>query len=701
MTYPAFYNCLQLLIEEIQSILSMAHRVDEFCASEGIFGQGSSSDNDNPRQQRWTKEAVAQGADLATKSIAELLRLRKEAHSLISLTEMKQLWDTCIDFTTRMEGYGEQTRAVSLRSTLVGQAKAFLDRTHESNMSALVAALDSERWSQCEVSYERQAALTRLCTGLASVSTPLRNFQQNGDADQKGKEKRPIAVVEGVNYKVVWSCLLLVEMIMTNLSAAAYFQQSLATNAVAKVVEAMRLFNARATNLVLGAGAIHSAARLKSINAKHLSYVTQCLGMTIALLPHIRAALMAQLPPKQHALLADLDSIKNEYKDHSEKVLNKFVSIIGGIVEHGLAPRILGTNFDERAQNQTAMDDSGRVECFVCLDGISSSTRKLHSVLNQLLPPDHLQDVFSRIFAHLDQKIPALFVAAASTGTFLFPFTDAGKHRLVLEVAQTTEALNGLAGVLPWDFTAINVLERKLDYRLPDPPTQSTETTTEEQAALVTNENEETGEAAVEDTEEEPVVETEVSTEAADCKNDDKDTEEKPVSEQEVSTGATKRENGDEDTEEKPVSEQEVSTGATKRENGDEDTEEKPVSEQEVSTGATKRENGDEDTEEKPVSEQEASIETADRENGDAAVDTEGETKAIARVEEQDPPTKAESIEKSAVERNGESPTSNGSENSESAASDSKTIEVGNGESLPSPESGTETNKNIVNQVEE
>lgn len=161
MTYPAFYNCLQLLIEEIQSILSMAHRVDEFCASEGIFGEGSSSsnshDNDNdanPRQkQRWTKEAVAQGADLATKSIAELLRLRKEAHSLISLTEMKQLWDTCIDFTTRMEGYGDQTRAVSLRSTLVGQAKAFLDRTHESNMSALVAALDSERWSQCEVSY--------------------------------------------------------------------------------------------------------------------------------------------------------------------------------------------------------------------------------------------------------------------------------------------------------------------------------------------------------------------------------------------------------------------------------------------------------------------------------------------------------------------------------------------------------------------
>ena len=145
MTYPAFYNCLQLLIEEIQNILMTAHKVDEFCESENIFG-------DDGQEQRWTKQAVVQGSELATRSIAELLRLRREAHSVISLTEMKQLWDTCISFTTKMEGYSNDIRAVSLRSTLVGQAKAFLDRAHESNMSALVAALDSERWSQCEAS---------------------------------------------------------------------------------------------------------------------------------------------------------------------------------------------------------------------------------------------------------------------------------------------------------------------------------------------------------------------------------------------------------------------------------------------------------------------------------------------------------------------------------------------------------------------
>lgn len=289
--------------------------------------------------------------------------------------------------------------------------------------------------------------------------------------------KMPDAEVEGIRYKVVWSCLLLVEMIMTNIEAAAHFQ-NLASNVVGKVAELLRLFNSRSTQLVLGAGAIHSAARLKSINAKHLSLVTQCLGMIIAILPHVRAALMAQLPAKQHTLLNDLDKIKKEFADHNEKVLNKFVSIIGGIVEHGLAKHIGSIDFDERAKTFSA--ESG-ITCCVFLEGVLTNTRKMHQVLSSLLPPEHLQDVFSRIFAFIDQKIPALFVAAADVGSlagskppaqltagFSFPVTDAGKKRLLNEVEAVTMSLNALEGVFPWDFSAVSVLSKKLEFDIPD-----------------------------------------------------------------------------------------------------------------------------------------------------------------------------------------------------------------------------------------
>jgi vacuolar protein sorting-associated protein 54 len=180
-------------------------------------------------------------------------------------------------------------------------------------------------------------------------------------------------------------------------------------------------------------------------------------------------------------LLNDLDKIKKEFADHNEKVLNKFVTIIGGIVEHGLAKHIGGIDFDERAKD--GVTENG-VACCVFLEGVLTNTRKMHQVLSALLPPEHLQDVFSRIFAFLDQKTPALFIAAAENDSgpggkkFSFPTTDAGKKRLLDEVDSVTRSLNALEGVFPWDFSTVTVLAKKLEVEIPDRPSlQQPETT--------------------------------------------------------------------------------------------------------------------------------------------------------------------------------------------------------------------------------
>ena len=494
MSLDRFLDCLDMLFEQLLSMLTSAKGVDGFCVEERFhFRDGEDGENQVPanaeEESRVTNgpmaSVVASAAELSSKSISELLRLRKEAHSLVSLEEMKRIWDKCMSFTTQIEEMSGH-RATALRSTLLAQAKAFVERKHESNMSALVAALDSERWTQCEVSAERQSALSRLCSGrtLAGPPTP-----KNSDSASSGV-KKPEAEVEGKSYKVVWSCLLLIEMLISNLSAATYFP-GLTSSIVSKEAELLRLFNSRTTQLVLGAGAIHSTARLKSINAKHLSLVTQCLGIVSAILPHVRAGLMTQMPAKQHTLLSILDQIKKEFADHNEKVLNKFVTIIGSIVEHGLAPKIRGTNFDERSKIPPSAD--GKVACCIFLEGVSTNTRKMHQVLSSLLPPDHLQNVFSRIFAYVDQKVPALFIAAskeasagpasankvqspartptannkaASLPPFVFPKTEDGKRRMLLEVELMTQNLNGLDGVHPWDFTVTSVLGKEMEYQL-------------------------------------------------------------------------------------------------------------------------------------------------------------------------------------------------------------------------------------------
>ena len=343
--------------------------------------------------------------------------------------------------------------------------------------------------------------------------------------------------MEGNRYKVVWSCLLLLEMIMDDVACAAHFQ-TLATNVVAKVSELLRLFNTRATHLVLGAGAIHSAARLRSINAKHLAIVTQCIALILEVLPHVRAALMAQLPAKQHALLHDLDKIKADYKQHSEKILSKLVSIIGGVVEHSLAPRIANTDFDARAKTASSNNSSSPndattnvVECCQFLDNVITNTRKMHQVLVVMLPKELLRDVFSRIFAYLDRKVPSLFEAAAAKTTstvgggtvkpstseqkakFCMPTTNDGKLQMIKEVEYMATMLNSLRGVQPWTFTSMKVLEQELDITREPAATEEIEASTpkddesESEKKLETSKDAESAASTKEDSTNEPETE--------------------------------------------------------------------------------------------------------------------------------------------------------------------------------------------------
>ena len=331
-----------------------------------------------------------------------------------------------------------------------------------------VATLDSEKWSQATVTPSRQSSVDNLCSGKAVLSKPSTTQRApksaageplaNGSSDANSAPVNEVDV-EGVKFKVVWSCLLLVEMLMANLAAAAHFQ-SLATDVVGKVCELLRLFNSRTTQLVLGAGAIHSAAKLKSINAKHLALVSQCLGLVSGLLPHIRAALMAQLPRKQHGLLGDLDKIKQDVNEHAEKILAKFLNIVATIVETSLAPTIMSFNFDKQVGEK----------CSPFLDGVSKNVAKLHNVLVSLLPVEQLQDVFGRVFNYLDTKIPELYNVAHDWSVeqkqgsskksktqqlpalFFFPTTAEGKQKMideVKEVEKTLEGLDAIQGTFP------------------------------------------------------------------------------------------------------------------------------------------------------------------------------------------------------------------------------------------------------------
>jgi vacuolar protein sorting-associated protein 54 len=159
MSFDQFMECLDMIYENILSLLKSAASVNKFCLEEGIsFKDDGATDERNNGDISTGRNstsshpsALSSGADISHRSISELLRLRKDSHSLISFEEMRRLWDSCLAFTLQVEQLSGQ-KAYVLRSTLLSQAKAFIERKHEANMSSLVATLDAERWVQCDVS---------------------------------------------------------------------------------------------------------------------------------------------------------------------------------------------------------------------------------------------------------------------------------------------------------------------------------------------------------------------------------------------------------------------------------------------------------------------------------------------------------------------------------------------------------------------
>lgn len=448
----------------------------------------------------FSKSILQAASDIVQKSIVQIINFRRDINAKFDPHRMKFLWEISLTFVLCLEHSSTSTAAI-LRSCLHIQSKGFLDYLHESYKNRLVSTLDNERWVQCDVTPDRQREIDRVSSGKAflvaaggngngssgsahsgglngqststSDTSALQAGNGTGQIKKKDKEVRA-ALVDQVEYKVVWSVLLLTEIVLSYLDLAFHFAP-ITGDVITKIVEQIRLFNQRTKQLVLGAQAIQSAARLKSISAKHLAITGRSLGLFIALLPHIRAALVAQIPPKHEVLLTEMDRVSQELFEHHTAIVAKFVSIIGDTVEasaaklrqvdwdRSLVPAtsVGSDNGNNNSSGSTSINSSSHNHSapatgttseaapttssstmMTCeyFEEMSRNITTLHKVLVAILPPEQMTDVFFRIFGLLNRRIPVHFEE-------IDPTTVIGRQRILDEVTHLVSTLSRLKHV--------------------------------------------------------------------------------------------------------------------------------------------------------------------------------------------------------------------------------------------------------------
>lgn len=116
--------------------------------------------------------------------------------------------------------------------------------------------------------------------------------------------------------------------------------------------------------------------------------------------------------------------------DHHECILTKFVDIVGEIIA-SLAKTVNDVDWDSPASSSTGT---------TFITEAIKNTSTMHKVLSAQLPPEQVQEIFSRIFELLNRQVPEYFANVK-------PTTPAGEQRVLDDVMFLSESLERLRGV--------------------------------------------------------------------------------------------------------------------------------------------------------------------------------------------------------------------------------------------------------------
>lgn len=180
-------------------------------------------------------EVIRKTCEFSQRSVSNLFAVRKEVQAVYTMPQLRTLYDTTMSFVVSIEKLTGKTD-YTLRGALFSQLKLFLEKYHQAQVAKLVSTLDHELWKNTEVALTRHSALEDLSSGRGVPLT------LSSDREIAGETAAPFKAVSicGKSFRVVWSVLLMLEIVMNYMSCAANFPV-LATDVLQRSIEIFRV----------------------------------------------------------------------------------------------------------------------------------------------------------------------------------------------------------------------------------------------------------------------------------------------------------------------------------------------------------------------------------------------------------------------------------------------------------------------------
>ena len=370
---------------------------------------------------------LGQAVDIAHSQIIKVLKVRSDQSTHLPLSHFLRYFTINRLFADECEAVSGRT-GIDLKTVVNGHIKEFVARFGDIERQRLVQAMDSDRWDASDFTEVDSARLDRIVHASSKdvelwsqeyrvweseqkddVSMETNGSSTNGTAGSKDKIRS--AVVEEQKYMLPASAMAVMGGI-ENFEHLITGIPSMSQEIGNSLLDYLKLFNSRSSQLILGAGATRSAG-LKNITTKHLALSSQALSFVIALIPYIRE--FARRLSVPGTLMVEFDKVKRLYQEHQIGIHDKLVDIMSGRASSHVAAM--------KKIDWDAPADSPSVNTY--METLVKETATLHRVLSKHLPETTVQRIMEPVFQNYEEQWGTAFEVVNVK-------TAAGKERSVV-----------------------------------------------------------------------------------------------------------------------------------------------------------------------------------------------------------------------------------------------------------------------------
>ncbi|KAF2467935.1 Vps54-domain-containing protein [Lindgomyces ingoldianus] len=443
---------------------------------DGYMGSGRNTpDPNNPNglqeelmQALDMSSLLGQAVDAAQTQATKLLKVRSEATTHLPLDRFLRYFNLCRLFADECEAVSGRSGA-ALKGVVNNHIIDFVSRFADIEKQQLAQAMDSDRWEPKDFEQTDNAVLSRILQGmtndhaewvkagaLLSEIPPTTNgtatTETNGTAKEKPKNPHP-AIVDEERYIISESSTVVLRGIDRFETLLAIIP-SMTSEVSASLCEYLKLFNSRLCQLLLGAGAMHSAG-LKNINTKNLAIASQTLSFIIAILPYIRECARRHTSAGKPQL-AEFDNVKRLLHDQQTNIHDKLIDIMSN-----------RATVHVRNLKKIEWDSDTERDVSPNMEILTKETVTLDKVISKYLAEISVRMIMAPVFESYREQVGKVFKEATIK-------TAPGKARLLRDAQLFNSRLGQIDGAGNTGTYLIQLVEAKTPPR-PTPETSQPE----------------------------------------------------------------------------------------------------------------------------------------------------------------------------------------------------------------------------------